>query len=58
MLTEIKIIYLGDLYRFYIDESGEVALAYLFPMMGTNAQELEVDEIPRDVLKELELKMS
>ncbi len=50
MLTEYKIIHLGDLYRFYVDESGEVALVMFYFLMGTHEQELEIDEVPPEVI--------
>lgn len=59
MLKEIKIVHLGDLYRFYYEaDSGEVVHIFFYAMMGTSAKELDADEIPRDVLEQLETKMS
>jgi hypothetical protein len=54
MLKEIKIIYLGDLYRFYTDESGEVACVLFYPMMGTMEQTIEWDEVPKEVITQYE----
>jgi hypothetical protein len=57
MLTEIKVLYSGDLYRFYVDETGEIVHVFLYSMLGTNGKELDLDEIPDDVLTQLETKL-
>ena len=54
MLKEIKVIYLGDLYRFYTDGSGEVACILFYPMMGTMEQVVEWDDVPEEVITQYE----
>jgi len=54
VLTETTVTYLGDLYRFYTDESGEVLHVYFYAMMGTSEQEMDLDEIPPEVIEQFE----
>lgn len=56
-LREYIVAYLGDLYRFYIDESGEVVHVFFYADMGTREKELDADEIPREVIEQLEIKI-
>lgn len=55
-LREYIVAYLGDLYRFYLDESGEVVHVFFYADMGTREKELDAEEVPRDVIEELERK--
>ena len=54
MLKETKVIYLGDLYRFYTDELGEVSVIMFYPMMGTMEMAVEWEDVPQEVITQYE----
>jgi hypothetical protein len=58
MLTEVKIFHNGDLFRFYVDETGEPVHVFFYELLGTSEKELDFDEIPDAVLTKFEMKQS
>ncbi len=53
-----NVIYTGDLYRFYLDESGEVLVVRCYPLMGTQYHEVNYDDLSHEIINKLESKMS
>jgi hypothetical protein len=58
MLSEVKIFHNGDLFRFYVDETGELIHVFFYELLGTSEKELDFDEIPDTVLTKFEMKQS
>ena len=54
MINIVNIPYLGDLYRLYVDEAGEIIEIRIYEEMATAYRLCEFDNLPTEVQRFIE----